>query len=244
MNWSIQVKSTDDAEGLFEGVLSTYGNIDQVGDVCERGCFDRDLALNGARRPLLWQHDSTQPIGSFEAYGDEVALRVKGRMNLETAKGREAYALLKAGDIDGLSIGYIVVEYTYDNDGVRHLLEVRLLEGSLVTFPANTLARAQAKSLERRQVSVVRFSKMKSLEGLDAHTRTMILDELAEMEEQKSTPVDDEPDDEDAEGEDQTSQESEEEGQESEDQTDEDSDLKAEVEKLKAALAEIVEKLR
>lgn len=237
--WACAVKSVDDAEGAFEGILSTYGNVDQVGDVCEPGCFDKTLATEGPKRPLLWQHDTTCPIGSFEAFSDEGALRVKGRINLDVAKGKEAYALLKAGDIDGMSIGYIAEDYLYDREGVRHLKEVTLHEGSLVTFPANTLARAQAKSLADRQVSIVRYAGMKSLEGLDETIRTRILEELAEMDSVKSAKPDEEPESEGAE-EDQTPAPEDE--KESEDQTD--SDLVAEVEKLKSAVAEIMERIR
>lgn len=182
--FAIEVKSTSDI-GEFEGVLSTYGNIDQVGDVCEKGCFDDDLSKEGARRVFLWQHDYSQPIGSFEAVSDDVALRVKGRFNMEVSKAREAYALLKSGDISGLSIGYLAEDYSYDKDGIRHLYKVKLLEGSLVTFPANVLATASAKSMERK-ARIMRYAQMKSLEDLDEETRTKILDELAEMDGDKA----------------------------------------------------------
>lgn len=176
-----QLKSAG-TDGSFTGTLSTYGNIDLVGDICEKGCFDDSVSMRGPHRPLLYQHDTSQPIGSFDVISTEDALNIVGKFNLEVQRGREAYALLKAGDVDGLSIGYNVMAegYKYDGDGVRHLLKVDLLEGSFVTFPANTLARAQAKS--RRLERMSRFAGMKSLESLDEETRKEILEELDEME--------------------------------------------------------------
>ena len=93
---------------------------------------------------------------------------------MDVARGREAYALLKAQDIDGLSIGYIARDYDYDSQGVRHLKDVDLLEGSLVTIPANDLARAQAKRLD----IMSRYARMESLKGLTESQRKAILAEL------------------------------------------------------------------
>ena len=171
----IEVKADGD-EGSFGGLLSTYGNIDSVGDVCEPGCYDRTVSERGTKRPLLWQHDQAHPIGSFEITTTEGALAIAGRINLGVSTGRDAYALLKAGDIDGLSIGYIARDYDYDDQGVRHLKDVDLLEGSLVTIPANDLARAQAKA--GRLEAMRAYAQMQSLKGLTESQRKAILSEL------------------------------------------------------------------
>ena len=171
----IEVKADGD-EGSFGGLLSTYGNIDSVGDVCEPGCYDRTVSERGTKRPLLWQHDQAHPIGSFEITTTEGALAIAGRINLGVSTGRDAYALLKAGDIDGLSIGYIARDYDYDSNGVRHLKDVDLLEGSLVTIPANDLARAQAKA--GRLETMKAYAQMQSLKGLTESQRKAILSEL------------------------------------------------------------------
>ena len=139
-------EGTGTVPGAFDGTLSTYGNVDLVGDVCEKGCFDETLELNGPHRPMLWQHDDGEVIGSFDIVATKDSLDIDGSFNLDVQRGREGHSLLKRGDINGLSIGYRALDYYYDSDGIRHLTAVDLLEGSLVTFPANTLARAQAKS--------------------------------------------------------------------------------------------------
>ena len=190
--YTIQVKATADTEGLFSGDLSVYGNIDDVGDIVEHGFFDSTLASK-THFPLLWQHDMTQPIGSFDVVSsDGPTLRIEGRFNLGTEKGREGYALLKAGDIDGLSIGYTVSDYKYDGDGIRHLYDGELMEGSLVTFPANRLARAQAKQRLCTMEQKSRYAGLKFLSKLSEEDRLELLDELEELD--KSTKADEESD--------------------------------------------------
>lgn len=163
---------TSDEEGTFDGVLSTYGNLDLVGDICEKGCFDDSLKAHGTKFPLLYQHNYDEPIGSFDVVSADDALRIKGHINMETQRGRETYALLKAGDISGLSIGYSIPEggYHWDDDGIRHLLKVDLREGSVVTFPANPLATATAKGLMKAMAV--------QCKGMSAEDRARALDAL------------------------------------------------------------------
>jgi HK97 family phage prohead protease len=104
-------------------------------DVVERGAFRKSL---GSRKvKMLWQHDMSQPIGVWDdIYEDERGLFVRGRLLKEVEKGREAMALLRAGAIDSMSIGYRTMEAIPEGDGrVRKLMEVDLFEISLVTFP-------------------------------------------------------------------------------------------------------------
>ena len=101
---------------------------------------------------MLWQHDPAQPIGIWdEVREDGRGLYVKGRLLDSVEKGREAAALIEAGAIDGLSIGYRTVKATKNTKGQRLLTELELWEVSLVTFPMLPSARVGAKgeSLER-----------------------------------------------------------------------------------------------
>jgi len=76
---------------------------------------------------------------------DARGLYVKGRLLDSVAKGREAAALIAAGAIDGLSIGYRTVKAAKDEKGQRLLNELELWEVSLVTFPMLPTARVAAK---------------------------------------------------------------------------------------------------
>jgi hypothetical protein len=96
---------------------------------------------------MLWQHDPAQPIGIWdEVREDARGLYVKGRLLESVEKAREAAALIAAGAIDGLSIGYRTLKATKSDKGLRLLKELELWEVSLVTFPMLPSARVGAKA--------------------------------------------------------------------------------------------------
>ena len=134
----------------ISGYASLFGDVDQGGDVVEAGAYAASLktvAAAGRSIKMLWQHDPTQPIGVWdEVREDTRGLWVKGRILSDVAKGREAAALIGAGAIDGLSIGYRTVKSTKNTKGQRLLRELELWEVSLVTFPMLPSARVGAKS--------------------------------------------------------------------------------------------------
>lgn len=136
-------------DGLFSGYGSVFGVVDSYQEVVAAGAFKESL---DSRMPsLLWQHRSGEPIGVYTTVKeDNIGLHVEGKLALKTARGAEAYELLKMGAISGLSIGFVTREDSYDRvTGVRTLKKVDLWEVSLVTFPANDSARvANIKSIE------------------------------------------------------------------------------------------------
>ena len=135
---------------LVQGYASVFGRRDQGGDVVQAGAYGaslKALAAAGRRVKMLWQHDPAQPIGVWdEVREDATGLYVKGRILVDVERGREAAALLAAGAIDGLSIGYRTLRAERDGKGQRLLAELELWEVSLVTFPMLPEARVAAKS--------------------------------------------------------------------------------------------------
>ncbi|WP_312528752.1 HK97 family phage prohead protease [Paracoccus sp. (in: a-proteobacteria)] len=144
----------------IEGYASLFGLSDQGGDTVRAGAFAASLARlrqKGERVRMLWQHDPTRPIGVWdEIHEDAKGLWVKGRLLPEVAQAREAAALIAAGAIDGLSIGYRTVsaeragiegaDKSRAVKGRRILTELDLWEVSLVTFPMLPDARVGRKS--------------------------------------------------------------------------------------------------
>lgn len=133
-----------------EGYASLFAQADKGGDVVVKGAYAaslKALEAKGGRVKMLWQHDPAQPIGIWdEVREDARGLYVKGRILSDVEKGREAAALIGAGAIDGLSIGYRTKRATKNDKGQRLLNELELWEVSLVTFPMLPSARvAQAK---------------------------------------------------------------------------------------------------
>ena len=137
-------------EGIkIEGYASLFGACDQGNDVVAAGAYGASLKRLGQERravKMLWQHDPAQPIGIWdEVREDARGLYVKGRLLDSVEKGREAAALIAAGAIDGLSIGYRTVKATKNDRGQRLLTELELWEVSLVTFPMLPSARVASK---------------------------------------------------------------------------------------------------
>lgn len=138
MPFKIKAVSED---GLFSGYGSVFGVIDSYKEIVVAGAFTESLKT---RQPsLLWQHRSGEPIGIYTGVKeDAVGLHVEGKLALKTARGAEAYELLKMGAVSGLSIGFQVRDESYDRvTGINTLKTLDLWEVSLVTFPANDAAR-------------------------------------------------------------------------------------------------------
>ena len=134
----------------IEGYASLFGLTDQGGDMVVKGAYAaslKRLEARGDKVRMLWQHDPTRPIGVWEEIReDDKGLWVKGRLLPEIAQAREAAALIAAGAIDGLSIGYRTISAERDGKGRRLLSEVELWEVSLVTFPMLAEAKVGRKS--------------------------------------------------------------------------------------------------
>ena len=126
-------------EGSFEGLLSPYGNLDLQGDVVEPGAFTKTLQEHGNSVPMLWQHKEDRPIGDLVLEDRPDGLWCKGQLLMTIPDAQTAYKLIKARIVKGLSIGYESVKDNVEK-GVRHLKEIRLWEGSVVTFGANLQA--------------------------------------------------------------------------------------------------------
>lgn len=139
-----------DSEMQISGYASYFGIPDQGKDIVQKGAYAKSLqALSDKdlRAKLLWQHDPAQPIGVWdEIYEDDKGLFVKGRLLPDVPRAAEAAALLAAGAMDGLSIGYRTIKAQRGADGTRLLTELDLWEVSLVTFPMLPEARVGSKS--------------------------------------------------------------------------------------------------
>lgn len=138
----VEVKENPDdpADRTIEGWASTFGNTDSDNDVVMPGAFAG--SIRGRNPKMLWQHDSKQPVGVWDAVKETPqGLYVKGRI-LDTTLGNDVYKLAKAGAIDSMSIGYSPTDWSMDYaSGTRSLKSVDLWEVSLVTFPANEQAK-------------------------------------------------------------------------------------------------------
>jgi HK97 family phage prohead protease len=130
----------------FAGYAAVFDHPDRGGDVVRAGAFAAAVGRGAGAVPLLWQHEAGRPIGRLEYLKeDKRGLRVIARLS-EGSAGRQAAVLLKEGAVRGLSFGYRVREARGEKP--RELINLELVEVSLVTFPMQPKARVH--SLQER----------------------------------------------------------------------------------------------
>ena len=145
LDFSCELKSVKE-DGTFEGYGSVFDITDRGGDIVSKGAFTDTLAQQkkaGRLPAMLWMHRQTEPIGIYTSMEeDNVGLKVAGKLALKTARGAEAYELMKMGALTGMSIGYRSRDDSFDRvTGVRTIKKADLPEVSLVTFPMNDASR-------------------------------------------------------------------------------------------------------
>ena len=153
----IKAGKDDDGSMTFSGYGAYFNNIDSYGDIIVPGAFKS--AVNYAKRTgdypaLMVQHgaDGYTPVGIFtKMVEDENGLYVEGKL-ADTERGREYYTLMKMEPrpaIKRMSIGYFTRKAEYPSEEnrksfpkgcMRKILDVELVEISLVTVPANKKA--------------------------------------------------------------------------------------------------------
>jgi len=141
-SFDLEIKAFNDQTGAFTGLAAVYGNEDLVGDIVERGAFAETVKENPVV-PILWQHDTREPIGKGRLKDTYDGLLIEGKLSLGVQKAREARELMQDEAVRGLSIGYDTVN-SFMTGSVRHLTEIKLWEVSVVTFAANPEARISA----------------------------------------------------------------------------------------------------
>lgn len=177
---AFEVKTDDvQADGTFKGYGAVFGNVDLGRDIVMKGAF-KDSIESKQSVKMLWQHDQRNPIGVYTSLKeDDHGLFVEGKIVLDVQQGKEAHALMKAGALDGLSIGFQPVTWKYDEEKrIRTLESVKLWEISPVTFPMNTEARVTGvktvrdferllrdAGFSRSEVQTILHKGYKALEG-------------------------------------------------------------------------------
>jgi HK97 family phage prohead protease len=147
-----------EVDGTFTGYASLFGKADLGRDMVMPGAFGASLRRRGlAGVKMLYQHDPNEPIGVWqEIREDRDGLFVRGKLTTEVARAREVLSLMRAGALDGLSIGYRTVRgETQKGSGVRRLLEVDLWEISVVTFPMLPGARIESVKAVQARAALV-----------------------------------------------------------------------------------------
>ena len=128
--------------GSFEGLASVYANTDLGGDIVEPGAFKEFALTRSGDIRILDGHNTRAPIGKGKLTDTHLGLAIKGTLEMAVARAREVHALMKAGIIDGLSIGFDILPggAAVDEKGIRRITAIKLWEVSTTAFPMNQSA--------------------------------------------------------------------------------------------------------
>ncbi|QNX28249.1 HK97 family phage prohead protease [Acinetobacter seifertii] len=176
-------EQTVQEDGFFSGYLAVFNNIDSHGDVIRKGAFLKTIEewnSKGKYPAIFWNHDPDEPIGVFTLMReDEKGLYVEGRLLIsDIVRAKSTYALMKVKAIDGMSIGYITIQATQDPQTmIRELLELELVEGSIVAFPSNPnslISSVKSKLQDGELPSLPEFEKFLRESGFSKTQATVI----------------------------------------------------------------------
>ena len=127
--------------GVVEGYAAVFGNVDRGGDVIAPGAFQKFSTTRDRKTLVLYQHRPDAPIGKADVSQDAHGLHFRAQLVLDDPVAKRAYEHMKAGLLDGMSIGYDILPNGSQWKGDhRELTALHLLEISAVTFGMNPLA--------------------------------------------------------------------------------------------------------
>lgn len=168
------IKDVDTKTGTVTGYFSIFGNVDSDGDMIMPGAFKRSLNNNYRRIKHLNQHNSFQPLAGTKddrliVKEDAKGLYFESKIS-QTSYGKDVITLYNDGVVDEHSIGFETLK-SRDSDTmsvsrwgkdfpVKELHEVKLWEGSTVTWGANEMAQTESvKQMTKEQA----FDKMQTV---------------------------------------------------------------------------------
>lgn len=136
---TLKAQFTADESGTIRGLAWPFGTPDRIGDVIAPGAFKAAQAP----LPMLFAHDPADPVGAWDSIVEKAdGLHVSGRLLVnDVARAKEIHALVTAGAVRGLSIGFATKKATARKGGGRTITALDLAEISLCTVPVHPGAR-------------------------------------------------------------------------------------------------------
>jgi len=184
------ITTANDDNYVIDLLAAVYNNIDLGRDKCLPGCFTKTLRDKGNTRPVLWQHQMSQPLGKGFHSDSTRGLNCKAILpkSDDFVKNR-VMPQVNIGSINGASFGYDTIDADYDQvNKCRNLKEVDLFETSLVTIPMNPQAAILSVTKAANNMGVCEFK------GMDKNLKSYIYELYESIGESKGvTPYHDYP---------------------------------------------------
>ena len=134
-----EVSTVDAAEGIVEAYVNSMGVVDHDGEIIEMGAFDQSIQKGG--QSVAWFHDQSAPVGKvidaapIQLSQDDETARQQGRLkavmqfNLNTQRGRDAFADVEFGSVKEWSVGFRALEDDLERlDGGENVRVIKKLD--------------------------------------------------------------------------------------------------------------------
>lgn len=135
----LEIRDDGEGAGVFEGLAAVFDKKNSHNEIIKKGAFKESVSKRGTKGiKMLFGHDRMSPIGKWtEIRENSKGLFVRGQLLLKLAKAQEAMLLMKEGILDGLSIGFSIIEDSFDRDERAFILhKIDLREVSPVLIPS------------------------------------------------------------------------------------------------------------
>lgn len=163
----MQIKSVSD-QGVVTGYASIFDNVDLGGDkILGPAPFEEIVRTSDGKVLHLYAHDSYGytpsaglPIGKADVEQNDKGLYFESQLLMADPFVKERiYPHMKAGTLDGMSIGYDVLPFGADYDDesrVRLLKRLKLWEISACVWGMNPEARIETVKTRAKNVTNIR----------------------------------------------------------------------------------------
>ena len=134
-----EVSTVDAAEGIVEAYVNSMGVVDHDGEIIEMGAFDQSIQKGG--QSVAWFHDQSAPVGKvidaapIQLSNDSDNPRQQGRLkavmqfNLNTQRGRDAFADVEFGSVKECAVGFRALEDDLERlDGGENVRVIKNLD--------------------------------------------------------------------------------------------------------------------
>jgi HK97 family phage prohead protease len=137
----MELRRVEQSERLVVGLVVPYDETTYLvpnpdGERIRRGAFSRSIKHREQKVPLLRAHDPGLVMGRSRCF-TETAEGLLGEFVVnDGARGDDLLEDARTGYLDGMSVGFSAVRTERADDGVREVVEARLVEVSMVGVPA------------------------------------------------------------------------------------------------------------
>ena len=156
----------DSDDLIFTGYASVFNSPYSVADsrgvyneIVNQGAFTKTLSERDDVKFLI-NHDgiplARTKSGTLELREDEHGLFVKAKLDESNPRVAEISSALKRGDLSEMSFGFHAIKDEFSENGeTRTLKELRLLDVSVVTWPANPATLATVRGVDLGELQTV-----------------------------------------------------------------------------------------